>query len=449
MKKIISMITVLILLVSIIGCSSPANKAVETLVPEETFTPILKSVSQELTFLNFAPSNEDGTKLRAIYDKAKKKFEETHPDITVIIKDISFSQYASTVEALYKNGGPMDVILILGAELQDYAKKGILTDLNVFTKTGDIDLNEFFTGNLLSLSTSDGSIYGITLNLEPSVIGYNKEWFDKANIPYPKDDWTWEEFVEIAIKLQSANSGEELGKYGASIPFIMDLIEPLVLSKGGSLLSPDGLTATGYLDSKESVEAFKWLHEIIKNRNVSPKMDNFNSATTSLFSNQTGMAMSYYSFFTNMDSKLKTKIGMAGIPHFKDGIKANIGYVSNIGISTKSKNPKLAWEFIRLLAIDDSDITEELLTKSVVTSSKVIEAANAIKDPYFSVMYNQYNYVKKSANMLNKDWNALLQNFIRTDVFSMLESDNKDLQTELTALAKKVDLAIASKAEQE
>ena len=39
-------------------------------------------------------------------------------------------------------------------------------------------------------------------------IAYNKEIFDEARVPYPTNDWTWDDFAEIA-KLVSSGSGAD------------------------------------------------------------------------------------------------------------------------------------------------------------------------------------------------------------------------------------------------
>ena len=38
---------------------------------------------------------------------------------------------------------------------------------------------------------------------------YNKEMFDAADVPYPTDDWTWEDLADASKKIH-----DETGKYG-------------------------------------------------------------------------------------------------------------------------------------------------------------------------------------------------------------------------------------------
>ena len=47
----------------------------------------------------------------------------------------------------------------------------------------------------------DGKSSFLTKDYSPLAIYYNKDLFDKAGVPYPKDGWTWEDFQDTAVKL--------------------------------------------------------------------------------------------------------------------------------------------------------------------------------------------------------------------------------------------------------
>ena len=54
----------------------------------------------------------------------------------------------------------------------------------------------------------DDKVYGLPAYVDKALTIYNKDLFDKANIPYPTaEDWTWEKFIEIGKKLTDETNG--------------------------------------------------------------------------------------------------------------------------------------------------------------------------------------------------------------------------------------------------
>ena len=54
----------------------------------------------------------------------------------------------------------------------------------------------------------NGSTYLIPMQVGTMLMFYAKKPFDDAGMPYPTDDWTFEEFMEMAQKLTNT-SGEQ------------------------------------------------------------------------------------------------------------------------------------------------------------------------------------------------------------------------------------------------
>ena len=48
------------------------------------------------------------------------------------------------------------------------------------------------------------------------VMYYNKDIFDEKGVEYPKEGWTWDEFMETAEKLTYEENGKTIYGYGLS-----------------------------------------------------------------------------------------------------------------------------------------------------------------------------------------------------------------------------------------
>ena len=117
-----------------------------------------------------------------------------------------------------------------------------------------LDLNDFFenTVNCFRFDgqrTGRGPLYGLPKDFTTVGFYYNKDAFDRADLPYPADDWTWDDFIATASRLGQLDGmigGAEfvswaamirayLGTYGLDVindDFTQDrLLEPAVLAR--------------------------------------------------------------------------------------------------------------------------------------------------------------------------------------------------------------------------
>ena len=97
-------------------------------------------------------------------------------------------------------------------------------------------------------------------------IVYNKNIFDKYGVPYPPQDITWQEYIEIGRKLTVyENEGDKIPLVfaGAGIP-----PEIIIWEKGGDILNPDGTRCL--LDSKETIAAMVFYHDLFFKHKIEP-----------------------------------------------------------------------------------------------------------------------------------------------------------------------------------
>jgi len=67
-----------------------------------------------------------------------------------------------------------------------------------------------YMANVLELGQVDGKQYALIRDASTQMIGYNKDMFDAAGVPYPKDDWTWDDFLGAAQKLTKVENGKNM-----------------------------------------------------------------------------------------------------------------------------------------------------------------------------------------------------------------------------------------------
>lgn len=125
------------------------------------------------------------------------EFEQKNPDIKVDFLHIP-QNYFQKLHLLFASNTSPDVLFINNQYLPIYANAGVLEDLTDYGEY--FNKNDFYQKSLTSLSWND-KLYAIPRDISNLVIFYNKDIFRKYNVPYPKSDWNYDDFVKTAKQL--------------------------------------------------------------------------------------------------------------------------------------------------------------------------------------------------------------------------------------------------------
>jgi multiple sugar transport system substrate-binding protein len=175
------------------------------------------------------------------------EFNATHPDIEVS-KDfggVNSDRMLQKVTAGLQADSYPDIAYIYGSDLANLAQGDQLQDLT--DTQDDFDWDTFFPA-AQQAATVDDRVRAVPAFVDNLAVVYNKKIFDDAGVPYPKDDWTWDDFLQTAAELND----EDAGIAGFAWPGTGDedttwRIWPLVWQQGGDILNEDG-SAVGFDD---------------------------------------------------------------------------------------------------------------------------------------------------------------------------------------------------------
>jgi multiple sugar transport system substrate-binding protein len=228
------------------------------------------------------PPHEIGTPLDQAYQDFIAQFEADNPGVTVNALETppDFSTYIITALA---TGTAPDVWSQDGSSLAQVAGSGLLLDMERCVElVPEFDFDRFFPTVLaLHQGLEEGSTYGVPNGFTPMVIYYNPEAFERAGVEVPgEENLSWEAFLELAQRLTvdaegrnaldpdfDAASVEQYGFRVRQFPFEWVY---WLWSNGTDVISPDGTTASGYLDSEASIETITFLRDMVLEHGVSP-----------------------------------------------------------------------------------------------------------------------------------------------------------------------------------
>jgi ABC-type glycerol-3-phosphate transport system substrate-binding protein len=124
------------------------------------------------------------------------------------------------------------VIFVEVNNFVDLYLRGALEPLNPYIQADHFDLSSYYP-QVLDRFTVDNQTYVIPRDTAPiGVIYYNKKAFDEAGVPYPNDDWTWDDFVADGKKVMKTDASGKVTRWG----FVDDwpLFDSWVYDAGGS-----------------------------------------------------------------------------------------------------------------------------------------------------------------------------------------------------------------------
>lgn len=267
------------------------------------------------------------------------------PSVQLDIERLPFNQLMQALDVRLgaRNADP-DVYIVDGPLTASYASRGHLLELD-----GIVDKSAI-ASSAVTASSYKGKLYSAPLANTATVLFYNKALFRKANIAFPEADpgkrLTWEKVYELGKAL--ANKAE--GVWG----FAWDQSErpyemlPLGQSLGGVALAPDGLKASGFLDSAPFIDAWTFMQKFYSD-GVSPRGLFDIPVVWELFSSgklamMVGLTAAWDTF-----AKSNVEFGVAPIPYFSSGRPVSTTGGWTFGINPRSARLDQSKDFIRAL----------------------------------------------------------------------------------------------------
>lgn len=131
--------------------------------------------------------------------KAIELFESKNPGVTITPEYSGFDGYMDKLNTQIAAGNAPDLIQ-MGGNIKEYVDKNALLDLTPYVGSA-IKLDDFNQG-LVQSATFGGKLYGVTLGVNSTGLLYNAAMLEKAGVPAPTKDWTYDDLKNTAIALQ-------------------------------------------------------------------------------------------------------------------------------------------------------------------------------------------------------------------------------------------------------
>jgi len=288
---------------------------------------------------------------------------------------------------------------------------------------------------------ADGSKYCIPTSLFAMTFVGRKDILDAAGMEIPK---TWDEFVEVAKAVNTAEVPAFLFEGSPAQQTQLDWLQPVIESRGGKILDENGKAV---FDSAEGVETFQFLRDCIHTYGITLEksatmttnevIDNFTAGNAAF------IFLNSQRYQVQVEALGAEKLFMSTVP----GVTAEnpgptVSLPWMLGIPKTAKNPELSWAFMKYFTSDEAQ-------KIYLTEASELPCVNSLNDdPYMDTEFGQtvkwvLEYIEKYPTVAIAGTHyAELADIIATTLQEVITTDG-DIQAILTKACEKYNSIVA------
>lgn len=170
-------------------------------------------------------------------------------------------EWGEKLTAAMSAGTPPDVVAVFGPWFRTFQQQQQALPLDPFVKASRLDVPDFLQSVYRGMNWR-GQQIGIPQYVNTNTVYYNRERFKQAGVPFPRDDWTHDQFLDTARRLtRGALPVREV--WGLSLPWswIAGRVLSLIWGQCGAYLDPKDPNIFTF-NTPQNVRAFQWAHDL-------------------------------------------------------------------------------------------------------------------------------------------------------------------------------------------
>lgn len=294
-------------------------------------------------------TNPDAT---AFYDAVSAEFEEK-TGAKVKIEEVQWADAHDRFVTSIAGGTTPDIAETGTTWTAEFADAGALLALDEYVDV-EKGLRDDLVEGLAVAGTYGEELYGMPWYAGVRSIMYRADVFEELGLSAPE---SWDDIVAAGEAIKAAKP--EMMAY--AVPGDAEfLVYPWVWGAGGEVATQKGDTWTSELDSKESQEGIQFYTDLaVKHGFSSAGATTWKETDQRDAFTQGNVAMMISGSWTpksliEANPELEGKIGAAVIPGQKPGtISPSVLGGSHLSVFNTTKNPELAWEFVKMMTVGE------------------------------------------------------------------------------------------------
>lgn len=296
-------------------------------------------------------------------------FEEKYPNIHIDVNYIAESDYLSKINTLLAADSMPDVFYLNEYLVNDWGTSGNSADLTPLFEQLGINADETWVDT--ALYKVDDALYGINYGSTTCVLYYNKDMLKEAGIEFPSADgtvaWTWEEYVDAAIKMTRDMNGltpadegfdyDSCAQFGTTMTSSWIYWLPVLYASGTSIADDAGeellITSDAATGALQNIADLSLVHKCAPTAGATESI--FSDSPAMLMNGQLGMFIGGNFLLGNFDAE-KFDVGIAAIPTQNGADPSTMVWSAAFSVSAKSEHPLEAALFTAFMADFDNTV---------------------------------------------------------------------------------------------
>jgi multiple sugar transport system permease protein len=383
----------------------------------------------------------------ALDEQALAKFKELHPSIDILYEPNPGRQYEEKILTALAADEPPDVFLLDSKLIPTFTNKRILLDLQPLVQEMGIDTSQWYP-NVLRIARIGSSLYAFPKGFTPLMMFYNKALFDAAHLPYPKDNWTWEEYRAMAATLTRDLDGDgATDQYGTSFTNYYYFWIAWVWRGGGDVVGPAGDRSSGYLNSPRTESALSYLIGLRNTYRVAPNTGSWvqsekTGMNVQLFLNgKIAMMVDGHWRLPRIMRQIQQgdlRVGVVSLPRQPGYPATNVMYESGWCVPVSSKHPREAALLAAFMAGETANrirVSKRLEIPSVRHVAEEMAASDTLG--------LERAFIAEIPNS-RQPWGSLIERFSEVewtlqDAVDEVMVNDRPMHETMTAYAAKID----------
>lgn len=274
------------------------------------------------------------------------EFRVVHPEIEVVIEAAPAFGYEEKLKILFLGGNAPDVMYLDQDDLAAFADAGWLLPMTSLLERdrAEVDPDDFFR-ETFERFRHRGELWGICKDFTPLVLYYNRDLFEKWDVPLPTPDWTWDEFLARAKALTRG------GDYGFLLETWPEELFPWIWQAGGEVAReepPEWLMGKPE-HIEASAEGLQFLRDLIWEHRVAPGPSTTRDQQGNALFLRGQAAMCTYGRWACMEFRHIKDFdwGVAPLPRHRT--RAATLFAVAYAISRTSRRSEAAWTLVKFL----------------------------------------------------------------------------------------------------
>lgn len=284
-------------------------------------------------------------------DELIPAFNERYPNVEIDAQALPYDELRQKLLTGIAGGQTPDLLRADIIWVPEFAELGALARLDELMPDF-ADFESAVYPGPLATNLYDGGYYGLPLDTNTRVLFYNQDVFDAAGIEAAPT--TFEEFQAACAKVEALGNDTSCFAEGGTGAWN---VLPWIWSNGGSITNPEYTTATGFLNSAETVAAVTMLRDMLEAGTLSESIlgggiatsDAIGQAQTAMIVDGPWMPPIFAEQFPDLN------YGLSTLPAGPGGSVSVVGG-EDIVLFEASENKEAALAFLRFLLSEEAQL---------------------------------------------------------------------------------------------